>query len=352
MDKRSFAKMVGAGMSLAALPAAAQAAKGKPAARARTLIKPPRLREGDLVGLITPSGHVSEEKIAKSIRNIEALGLRVKQGKHIREGRGNYAGAVWQRLEDLHAMFADPDIKGIWAATGGSGAISLLPHIDYALIRKHPKALVGYSDITALHLAISRQAGLVTFHGPVASSSFGEYATKHLRAVLMEAEPNHVIQMSAGNAQQGLEKRNFALRTMRHGVREGRLTGGNLSLVAALAGTPYGTDYDKAILFLEDIGEAPYRVDRMMTQLDLSLGFGHAAALMLGIFHKCEATDGEPSLTLAETIDDQTARLMVPSVYGYSFGHIADQFTLPIGVMARLDTAAQTLTLLEPAVQA
>lgn len=350
MDKRSFAKLIGAGMSLAALPAAA--AKHKDASHGRKMIKPARLREGDLVGLITPAGHVNEEKIAKSIRNIESMGLRVRQGKHIREGRGNYAGAVWQRLEDLHAMFADPEVKGIWAATGGSGAISLLPHIDYELIRKHPKALIGYSDITALHLAIARKTGLVTFHGPVGISTFGEYAVKQLRAVLMEPQANHVIEMSAANAQQAAERPNFKLRTMRHGVSEGRLTGGNLSLVAALAGTPYGTEYDKAILFLEDIGEAPYRIDRMLSQLDMTLGFNHAAALMLGIFHKCEATDGEPSLSLAETIDDHASRLTVPSVYGYSFGHIANQFTLPIGVMARLDTNAQTLTLLEPAVLA
>ncbi len=348
MDKRSFAKLIGAGMSLTALPAAA--ASRQPTSAMQKLIKPKRLREGDVVGLITPSGHVNQDKIDKSVRNIEALGLRVKLGKHIREGRGNYAGAVWQRLEDLHAMFADPEVKGIWAATGGSGAISLLPHIDYKLIRNNPKALVGYSDITALHLAISRKTGLVTFHGPVASSSFGEYAVRHLRAVLMESKASHVIEMSPGNAAQVAQRPNFALRTLQHGVREGRLTGGNLSLVAALAGTPYGTEYAKSILFLEDISEAPYRVDRMMTQLDLSLGFNQAAALMLGIFHKCEATDGEPSLTLAETVDDHVARLQIPAVYGYSFGHIADQFTLPMGVNARLDTQAQTLTLLEPAV--
>lgn len=350
MDKRSFARMIGAGLSLTAMGAAA--APRKPAAATHKMIKPKRLREGDLVGLITPSGHVSGDKIDKSVRNIEALGLRVKLGKHLREARGNYAGAVWQRLEDLHAMFADPEVKGIWAATGGSGAISLLPHIDYKLIRKNPKALVGYSDITALHLAIGRKAGLVTFHGPVASSSFSEYAVRHLRAVLMEPQDQYVIHMSPGNALQVAQRPNFALRTLQHGVREGRLTGGNLSLVAALAGTPYGTEYAKAILFLEDIGEAPYRIDRMLTQLDLSLGFNQAAALMLGIFHKCEATDGEPSLTLAETIDDQVARLQIPAVYGYSFGHIADQFTLPMGINARLDTQAQTLTLLEPAVLA
>jgi muramoyltetrapeptide carboxypeptidase len=347
MDKRSFAKLIGAGMSLTALQAAAAS---RPGPATLPLIKPPRLRQGDVVGLITPSGHVNQEKIDKCVRNIEALGLRVKLGKHVLEARGNYAGAVWQRLEDLHAMFADQEVKGIWAATGGSGAISLLPHIDYALIRQHPKVLVGYSDITALHLAISRKTGLVTFHGPVASSTFGEYAVRHLRAVLMEPQATTEIHMAPGNAAQVAQRPNFALRTLQHGVREGRLTGGNLSLVAALAGTPYGTQYDKAILFLEDIGEAPYRVDRMMTQLDLTHGFNHASALMLGIFHKCEATDGEPSLTLAETIDDHVARLQIPAVYGYSFGHIADQFTLPMGIHARLDTQAQTLTLLEAAV--
>ena len=343
VNRRNFGKLLAA--SGMALPAAAFAK----AAPARPLIKPAHLREGDLVGLITPSGHVSAAKIDKSIRNLESLGLRVKPGKYINELRGNYAGTVAQRLEDLHAMFADPDIKGIWAATGGSGGIALLPHIDYRLIARNPKVFVGYSDTTALHLAIHSQTGLVTFHGPLGVSTFSDYSVRQLRAVLMEPQSAWTIFMAEENRMKATTAPQFGLRTLHAGQAQGRLIGGNLSLVAALAGTRYGADFRDKLLFLEDISEPPYKVDRMLAQLHMNGDFNRAAALMLGIFEKCEATDNEPSLTLAETIDGQAEALTVPAVYGYSFGHIAHQFTLPIGVMARLDTDAQTLTLLESA---
>ena len=353
LSRRSFGKLLAASAAGTSLSAAAAVTGSSPAVRKSRepkLIKPNRLHEGDLVGLITPSGHVDDEKIEKSIRNLESLGLRVKTGKYIRELRGNYAGTVTQRLEDLHAMFADREVKAVWAATGGSGAISLLPFIDYALIRKNPKVFVGYSDITALHLAIHRQTGLVTFHGPVASSTFSDYAIGYLRALLMSPQPNLTISMAAENHERGLTQPAFAARTLVPGVAQGRLIGGNLSLVSALSGTDYAARFAGKLLFLEDISEAPYRIDRMMTQLRLGQDYNSAAALMLGIFLKCEANDGEISLTLAETVDDQLKALSVPAVQGYSFGHIAHQFTLPIGVMARIDTQQQTLTLLEAAV--
>ncbi len=347
VNRRAFGKLLAAGTGALALPAAASVQalpiKGKP------LIKPARLREGDLVGLITPSGHVSDAKIEKSIRNLESLGLRVRTGKYIREGRGNYAGTVAQRLEDLHAMFADPDIKGIWAANGGSGSIALLPQIDYTLIAQHPKVFVGYSDTTALHLAIHSQTGLVTFHGPLGVSTFSDYSVRQLRAVLMEPQSAWTISMAEENRAKAQTAPQFLMRTLRAGQAEGRLIGGNLSLVAALSGTRYGADFKHKLLFLEDISEPPYKVDRMLAQLHMAGDFNSAAAVMLGIFEKCEATDNEPSLSLAETIDDQAAALRVPAVYGYSFGHVAHQCTLPMGVMARLDTDAQTVTLLESA---
>jgi muramoyltetrapeptide carboxypeptidase len=190
----------------------------------------------------------------------------------------------------------------------------------------------------------------VTFHGPVASSSFTDYATNHLRALLMEGQSNIVISMAEENHERGLTTPAFAARTLVPGRAQGRLVGGNLSLVSALSGTPYAARFAGKLLFLEDIGEAPYRIDRMMTQLHLTQNYNSAAALMLGVFLKCEATDGEPSLTLAETVDDLLSTLKVPAVQGYSFGHIAQQFTLPMGIMARLDTQQQTLTLLEAAV--
>jgi muramoyltetrapeptide carboxypeptidase len=314
------------------------------------LIKPPRLQQGDLIGLIAPAGHTNDKAIEKSVQHIEALGFRARLGANLRAVNGNYAGSVEQRLADLHGMFLDPEVKAIWCVRGGSGAISLLAHIDYALIRANPKILLGYSDITALHLALHRHAGLVTFHGPVASSTPSDYSNEHMLAVLTDPQPSYTIPMALENSRRAVDAPQYALRTVHGGSATGPLIGGNLSLVAALAGTPYAADFSKSILFLEEVNEAPYRIDRWMTQLDLSLGFRKAAGVMVGICEECEETDGSVSLTLDETLDLHLAPLTIPAVTGYSFGHIRNQFTLPVGVMATLDAERQTLTLLEPAV--
>lgn len=314
------------------------------------LIKPPRLKQGDLIGLVAPAGHTNDNAIEKSVQHIEALGFRVKLGRYLREVHGNYAGSPEMRLADLHGMFLDPEVKALWCIRGGSGAISLLRHIDYALIRNHPKILLGYSDITALHLAIHRHAGVVTFHGPVASSTPSDYSNEHMLAVLTDPQPTYTIHMSEANAQRAKEEPHFGIRTVHGGVATGPLIGGNLSLVSALAGTDYAADFRNSILFLEEVNEEPYRIDRWMTQLDLAVGFDKAAALMIGICEHCGPQDGQKSLTLDQTFDIHLDPLKVPAVTGYSIGHIRNQFTIPVGVRATLDTEAQTLTLLEPAV--
>jgi muramoyltetrapeptide carboxypeptidase len=314
------------------------------------LIKPPRLKQGDVIGLVAPAGHTNDSAIEKSVQHIEALGFRVKLGRYLREVHGNYAGSPEMRLADLHGMFLDPEVKALWAIRGGSGAISLLRHIDYALIRNHPKILLGYSDITALHLAIHRHAGVVTFHGPVASSTPSDYSNEHMLAVLTDPQPTYTIHMSEANAQRAKEEPHFGIRTVHGGVATGPLIGGNLSLVSALAGTDYAADFRNSILFLEEVNEEPYRIDRWMTQLDLAVGFDKAAALMIGICEHCGPQDAQKSLTLDQTFDIHLDPLKVPAVTGYSIGHIRNQFTIPVGVRATLDTEAQTLTLLEPAV--
>ena len=336
IGRRTFAGLLAAGLAAPGMAVTLPA----PA-----LVKPPRLKRGDVIGLVAPSGHTNEAAIAKAVRNIESLGCRVKEGANLRAVYGNYGGTAQQRLDDLHAMFADPDVNAIWAIRGGSGCISLLAGLDYALIRAHPKILLGYSDITALHLAIHRQAGLVTFHGPVASSTLSDYPMEQLQAVLMDPQPQTVIPMSSANAYRGLSESQYAVRTVHAGRATGILMGGNLSMVAALAGTPYAAGIDNALLFLEDVNEAPYRIDRWMTQLDLAGGLRHAAAVMIGICEHCEADDGEPSLTLDQTLALHLDPLAIPAVTGYSFGHIRNQCTLPVGVLATLDTHAQTITL-------
>ena len=240
IDRRAFMSWLAAATLL---PVAAQAAARPPRKRAsprrmKPLLKPPRLRQGDTVALIAPGGYATEKSIAKARANIEKLGFKVREGAFLREVNGNYAGTVHQRLLDLHAAFADPEIKMIWPIRGGSGCISLLAHLDYALIRANPTILLGYSDITALHLAIHRHAGLVTFHGPVASSTMSDYSTRHMLAVLQDPQPEYTISMALENSQRALQEPHFAMRTVHAGVATGTLMGGNLSMVAALAGTP------------------------------------------------------------------------------------------------------------------
>ena len=317
---------------------------------ALSLIKPPRLERGAVVGLIAPGGVLDDAIIESCVRNLESVGFTVKPGANLRAVRGGYAGTVAQRLEDLHGMFLDREVKAIWTARGGSGCTALLPHIRYQMIRRHPKILIGYSDITALHLALFRHAGLITFHGPVAWSTFSDYSVHNMLRVLMEPQREYTIYMAIQNAEKAATQPQFALRTLRAGVAVGRLIGGNLSIVAALAGTPYAAELRDRLLFLEEVGEPPYRVDRMLTQMDQSQGLARTTGVMMGVFQKAQVPDGDRSLTLTEVLDDHFANLPIPSVYGFSFGHIPQHFTIPVGVRARLDTEARTLTLLESAV--
>ena len=352
-SRRAFATwLAAAALTPLSSTAAARPRTRKPASKRpmTPLIKPPRLRRGDTVGLIAPGGYTSEKSIAKARANIEGLGLKVREGQYLREVNGNYAGTVEQRLADLHAMFADPDVRMLWPIRGGSGCISLLKALDYDLIRRHPTILLGYSDITALHLAILKETGLVTFHGPVASSTLSDYAREHMLAVLMDPQPSYTIPMALDNSRRAILQPHFGMRTVHGGSATGRLIGGNLSLVAALAGTPYAADFRDSILFLEEVNEAPYRIDRWMTQLDLSTGFRKAAALMIGICDECGPEHEDVSLTLDQTFDIHLQPLPIPAVTGYSIGHIRNQFTIPMGVQATLDTERQTVTLLEAAV--
>jgi muramoyltetrapeptide carboxypeptidase len=349
ISRRGFGKLAAASLLLPSSfsSAATRRAHTSPM---KHLIKPPRLKKGDLVGLIAPGGYTSDASIQKAVKNIEALGLRVKPGNYLREVWGNYGGTVAARIADLHGMFRDPDVKAIWAIRGGSGCISLLKHLDFGLIRRHPKILLGYSDITALHLAIHRHAGVVTFHGPVASSTLSDYSSEHMLAVLSDPRASYTIPMSVENASRALQEPQYAIRTMHGGTATGPLIGGNLSLVSALAGTPYAADFKDSLLFIEEVNEEPYRIDRWMTQLDLAVGLDKAAGVMIGICENCGPQGNGSSLTLDETLDVHLQPLHVPAVTGYSIGHIRNQFTIPVGVRATLDTERQTVTLLEPAV--
>ncbi|MBL8310320.1 MAG: LD-carboxypeptidase [Burkholderiales bacterium] len=313
-------------------------------------IKPPALRRGDLVALFSPGGAVEDSLIHRSTQHLESLGLRVMHAARLRAVRGNTAGTIGQRLTDVHALFANPEVRALWAVRGGSGTAQLLPYLDYDLVRRNPKIVVGYSDITALTLALFARAGLVGFHAPVASSSFSPFTVENLTAALFEGRMPHVQHTAPEHERRAGAEPHFAQRTINGGSAEGVLLGGNLSVLASLVGTPYLPDVPRMLLFLEEISESPYRIDRMLTQLQQAGVLSQAAAVLMGIFVKCDIAPGDDSLPLQQALSDHFSSRPVPATYGLSFGHVASQWVLPVGIRGRFDADARTLTLLESAV--
>lgn len=338
LHRRDFARL-----ALASAPVLL--ARGAPSTT-RPLLKPGKLSEGDTVGLIVPATMVFEVDLLDRGRDqLEALGFKVKVGAHARGRHGYLAGTDQERAADINAFFADPDVRGVIAFSGGWGTPRLLPYLDYPVIRKNPKVLIGFSDITGLLNAVHKETGLVTFHGPNADSRYEPYTLANFRTVVMRAEPIGTLPHPAKREDELLDRENRMV-TLREGVATGRLVGGNLTLIAATMGTPYEIDTAGAILFLEDTHEELYRIDRMLTQLWLA---GKLEKIVGFVFGRCtDCPVKGPSLSLGEILRERFSH--VPSIWGLSFGHIEKKLTLPIGVPATLDATAQTLTIAEAAV--
>lgn len=316
-----------------------------------TLLRPPRLREGDTLGLFNPSGAIYERAPYEIAREtMQALGFRVREAPNLRARYGHMAGTPAQRAADIHALFADPEVQGLLAVTGGSGANRVLPLLDYDLIARHPKFLGGFSDLTALLTAVHVKTGLVTFHSPLARSEWNAFSIEQFKAVAVQGLAHTMRNpVLAGDEPVAREGR---ITTIRGGQAQGPLAGGNLAVLTSLAGTPYWPPLDGAILFLEDVNEYVYRVDRMLSTLMLGGALARVAGVVLGGFTDCAPSEGSfGTLTLDEVFEDYFGPLGVPVFRGASFGHIKRKFTLPLGVTARMDADAGTLTLLEPAVR-
>ncbi len=320
----------------------------------KPLIKPPALKKGDTVGLITPASPLFEahQIMIEAREKMEGLGFKVKFAKNVMAKRGYLAGTIEQRVSDLHDMFLDDSVKAIIAIRGGYGSAQLLPYLDYELIAKHPKILLGYSDITAILNGIHHKTGLVTFHGPVAVSTFTEYTTKYLFKVLGEAKPVGEIEDApyAGNLQSSNR-----VWTYRGGTGEGRLVGGNLTLLQSLLGTPYEFDGRGALYFIEEVGEEPYDIDRMLWQLKMAGKFERCNGVIFDKMPSVKPADYKPgfnsSLSVEEIIDDIFKDYSFPVCVGLSLGHIKEKPTMPLGVRARLDGDAGRIALLEAAVK-
>ncbi len=317
-------------------------------AKDRKIIKPKRLTQGDTIALIAPASGVEPEEFEKALQNLGNLGFKTKVGKNARARKGFLAGTDQERLEDLHQAFADKEVKAVWCVRGGYGASRLLPDLNFDLIKKNPKILIGYSDITALHTAIHQNTGLVTFHGPTGAATFSDYAKKHIINTLTNPSAPYKIELSPDNAAK--ESNLFKTETITPGKCRGGLIGGNLSLLSALTGTPFGLRNLKGkILFIEDVGEQPYRIDRMLTQLRQAVDLRQIAGIALGVFEDCNPKSAG-SQSLLEVLKDRLGDLKIPVIYGLSFGHIRDQFTLPVGIEAELDTENAVMTFMETGV--
>lgn len=296
---------------------------------------PPLLEPGSRVALVSPAGPLRDERdLQRAIENTRSLGWEPVVGEHVLERDGYLAGTDEHRLADLNRFAADSSIDGVWCIRGGYGAMRLLEGLDLGAWRERPKALIGYSDITALHGAVGKFADLITYHGPTARATLTEFTRASFQQVV-----------SCGAA--GYRVAGADIECVRSGRARGRLVGGNLALVAALAGTPYAFDLDGAILVVEDVNEAVYRIDRMLMQLWLSGALRKVAGLAFGRFTEIPADPSDAERPLERVLREFAERCSVPAVAGVPVGHVADHITFPIGAMAELDADARTL-IIEP----
>ncbi|WP_313803428.1 LD-carboxypeptidase [Sphingobium sp.] len=330
---------------------AAMVAPGAVAAVSAGVVKPPRLRPGDVVGLIEPAGFTDDAFDLDLVKEtVVAMGLVPKPARHLLQRHGYLAGTDADRAADVNAMFGDPAVRGVFATRGGWGCARVLPYLDFRTIRVNPKLLIGFSDITALHLAFAARAGFVTIHGPNAGSSWPRFSWDAFRAVAFDGATPLLV--NPEGREDRLVQRDWRIRTFRGGKASGRLLGGNLTVLSTLMGTPWVPDFDGAILFIEDVSEQPYRIDRMLTQLSLAGVLGKVAGVVFGQCTDC-GPDGASygGFTLSEVLRQHLGALGVPAFQGALFGHVASQFSLPVGCRAEIDADAGTIRLLEAAVR-
>ncbi|MGH7562567.1 MAG: S66 peptidase family protein [Gemmatimonadales bacterium] len=310
--------------------------------------RPPKLEAGSRVALVAPAGPLrGDAELATAVANARALGLVPEPGPHCTRRHGYLAGSDDERLADLQHAIADPDIRAVWCLRGGYGTTRILDRVDFSPLRRNPKIIVGFSDITAFLLAAQAETGLVVFHGPVARRPLAPFSRRSLERAIFSPDPAGLLELPSPPAPGSAE----SIATLREGTAEGPLFGGNLSLLHCLVGTRWFPSLDGAILFLEDVNEKLYTVDRMLAHLRSIGALDRLAGVAIGRFTEFAVGPDDGSLGLDEVLDTYLKPLGVPVAAGFPVGHIAEQWTLPIGVRARLDAGAGTLTVLEAAVR-
>jgi muramoyltetrapeptide carboxypeptidase len=325
------------------------------------------LKPGDTIMFVAPAGNLDRARVTLAAKRLRKMGFKVRLPENLFRKKWYLAGTDDERAAEINAAFADPDIAAVFPGTGGYGTTRIVDKLDYDVIRRNPKVLVGYSDITGLHIAINQQTGLVTFHTPVPEWGLGTeknlspFAAKWFWRALLDDRyrdqdgkrtTGYTIFTKRGQADTFVAPSIFAdvpmAETMVEGKARGRLIGGNLSVLHALMGTPYEIETDGKILFLEDVDEAPYRVDRMLSTLRLAGKFDRVAGVVLGHFTKSDdEEDWDDDASMNEVLRDYFTKLGVPVLAQFPVGHVRYNATLPIGAPVELDATRQTLRMIE-----
>ncbi|MBE0570941.1 MAG: LD-carboxypeptidase [Ignavibacteriaceae bacterium] len=310
-------------------------------------LKPKKLLKGDLIGIISPASSPDDLSLIESgVRYIEGFGYHTILGNNVGKIRGYLAGTDAERVDDIHKMFGDKNVKAIFCLRGGYGAFRLLDKINYKIIQSNPKIFVGFSEITALQMAFLKKANLITFAGPMVMPNFS-------REVSTFTEENFWRMMTSAKKPGKFKLPDTEkLSSLNSGIVSGRIIGGNLAVFVSLLGTKYLPDLKDNILFLEEINEPPYKIDRMLNQLKLNNVFKKVKGIILGNFIKCiELDKNKNTLTLQEVWEDYFSDLNIPVIHSFPHGHIKDLITISIGSKIKLNVTKGFVELMESGVR-
>lgn len=305
-------------------------------------IKPDALKPGDTIAISSPAGAVWDEaQTAKFSSILISLGFKVKTGETLKQKYGYFAGTDEFRASEINKFFLDKEVKAIICMKGGWGCARIFDFLNFEMIKNNPKIIMGFSDITSLLIALFSKTGLVTFHGPVGNSGWNDFTVDYVKRILMNKE---------AVSYKYPETDNDKFYTINPGTARGILAGGNLTVLAAMMGSEYLPDWKNKILFLEETGEEPYRIDRMLTQLKQAGVLGNIKGFIFGKCMKCDAEEPEKAFTLQQVLEQHLKPLKIPAFYGAMIGHIVNKHTIPIGIEAEMEAETGSLKLLDTAV--
>jgi len=351
LDRRKFIKnsVVLSGLTL--MPFSANFAQQKMSPQTKPIpnILPNRLKRGDLIGLVTPGGNISKEELHQTVKVLEGLGFMTYYEDSVLATDGYFAGTDQERADELMHMFSNTEVDAILCVRGGYGAIRILELLDYELIQQNPKIFIGYSDITALLISIYERTGLITFHGPVGVSTFNEFTVKSFEKVLIN--PKNRYKYPYKRESESEDNPENDIYTINDGITEGKLIGGNLSVIVSMIGSAYEPNFEDKIVYIEEIGEKVYRVDKMLFHLLYATNLKKAAGIVLGIFSECGADRKGLGFTLQQAIGNVLKPIDIPVSYGLSFGHVNNKITIPNGITAKFNATKNSLKLLGRAVK-